>query len=54
MGFLGYIISGNDICMDLHKIQTIVGWTTKLLFEMFNVFLDLPTFINASLLTILQ
>jgi hypothetical protein len=26
--FLGYIISGNGIHMDLHKVQTIVDWAT--------------------------
>jgi hypothetical protein len=26
--FLGYIVSRNDICMDCHKVQTIVDWTT--------------------------
>jgi hypothetical protein len=26
--FLGYIIFKNDICMDSHKVQTIVDWAT--------------------------
>jgi hypothetical protein len=26
--FLGYIIFGNDICMDPHKVQTIMDWAT--------------------------
>jgi hypothetical protein len=26
--FLGYVIYGNDIHMDLHKVQTIVDWAT--------------------------
>jgi hypothetical protein len=26
--FLGYIVFGDDICMDLHKVQTIIDWTT--------------------------
>jgi hypothetical protein len=28
MKFLGYIIFGNGVCMDLHKVQTIVDWAT--------------------------
>jgi hypothetical protein len=26
--FLGYIISRNGVCMDLHKVQTIMDWAT--------------------------
>jgi hypothetical protein len=26
--FLGYIISGNGVRMDLHKVQSIVDWAT--------------------------
>jgi len=26
--FLGYVISGDGICMDLYKVQTIVDWAT--------------------------
>jgi hypothetical protein len=26
--FLGYVISKDDICMDPHKVQTIVDWAT--------------------------
>jgi hypothetical protein len=26
--FLGYIILGNDICMDLYMVQTIMNWAT--------------------------
>jgi hypothetical protein len=26
--FLGYIIFGNGVCMDPHKVQTIVNWAT--------------------------
>jgi chemotaxis signal transduction protein len=26
--FLGYVISGDGICMDLYKVQTIVDWVT--------------------------
>jgi hypothetical protein len=26
--FLGYIIFGNDVHIDLHKVQTIVDWAT--------------------------
>jgi hypothetical protein len=26
--FLSYIISGDGICMDPHKVQTIVDWAT--------------------------
>ncbi len=28
MEFLSYIIFGNNIFMDVHKVQTIVDWTT--------------------------
>ncbi len=28
MEFLGYVISGDGICMDLYKVQTIVDWVT--------------------------
>jgi hypothetical protein len=26
--FLGYIIYGSGVCMDFHKVQTIVDWAT--------------------------
>ncbi len=28
--FLGYVIFGDDICMDLHKVQTIIDWATPI------------------------
>jgi hypothetical protein len=28
MEFLSYIIFGNNTCMDVRKVQTIVDWTT--------------------------
>jgi len=52
--FLGYIISRNGICIDLHKIQTIVDWATLTSIQNVQCFLGLPTFINISLPTILQ
>jgi hypothetical protein len=46
--FLGYNIYRDGVCMDFHKVQTIVDWVT-FLFEMFNVSLGSPIFINDSL-----
>jgi hypothetical protein len=52
--FLGYIISRNGICMDLHKIQTFVDWATLIFVRNVQCFLELPTFIKISLPTIIQ
>jgi hypothetical protein len=44
--FLGNVIFGDGIHMDPCKVQTIVDWATPDLFTMFNVFLNLPTFMT--------
>jgi hypothetical protein len=52
-GFLGYVIFGDDIHIDPHKVQPIVDWATLDLFEMSNVFFNLLIFIDISLPTII-
>jgi hypothetical protein len=54
MEFLGYIISGNGIHMDLHKVWIIVDWVTPISIRDVQCLVKLPTFINISLPTIFQ
>jgi len=54
MEFLGYIIFGDDIHMDPHKVQTIVDWAIPTSIWDVQCFFRLPTTINNSLPTILQ
>ncbi len=42
--FLGYIISRDGVCMDLHKVQTIVDWATSSSVWNVQQFLGFPNF----------
>jgi hypothetical protein len=42
--FLGYVIFGNDIRMDLHKVQTIVDWVILAFVQNVQCFLEFTNF----------
>ncbi len=42
--FLGYIISRNGFCMDLHKVQTIMDWATLTFVRNVQCFLGFANF----------
>jgi hypothetical protein len=52
--FLGYIISRDGICMDPHKVHTIVDWITLTSIQNVQCFLGFNHFYRCFITTILQ